>query len=99
MNRLSELFAADRALSQLISTPEQEPAECLLQPRSDAPVFSGKSCTVCERKFKAASEFLLCRLCDEPVCRRESSRGSCKHVHQAKHRVDIMRAARKEQAC
>lgn len=55
----------------------------------DGPKYDGKECAVCHRHFKASSEYVTCRLCGGPVCRRK---GTCKGVHSGLHRVALNKA-------
>lgn len=55
----------------------------------DGPKPDGKCCAECKRLFKASSEYVVCRLCKIPVCRRK---GTCKSVHHALHLAAIKRA-------
>jgi len=109
MNSIREALAAGSSLEPLIKEAQEnirararargeevaavEPA--LPKHLFEGPKYDGKQCAVCERRFKASSEYLTCKLCKAVVCRRK---GQCKHCHHGSHRVAFLKAKQQAEA-
>ena len=89
MNSLRDIAIREGLVAHIApDTPDaltKVPAKHLFE----GPHYDGKQCAVCQRKFKTAAEYVICRICKAPVCRRQ---GTCKGVHHATHRVAFLNA-------